>query len=109
MAAAFFVAGSNAYAFDESTYPNWKGQWHRLEPGPPRYDPSKPIGLGQEAPLTEEYKAIHAASIADQAAGGHGNDPTFTCVPPGMPRIMNTYSSMEMVVTPKTTHVFIQA
>jgi len=109
LASALFAANGSVHAFDESIYPNWKGQWRRLEAGPPRYDPSKPVGLGQEAPLTEEYKALHAASIADQAAGGHGNDPTFTCVPPGMPRIMNVYDSMEIVVTPKTTHIFIQA
>jgi len=37
---------SNARAFDESKYPNWKGQWLRTETGTPRYDPSKPSGRG---------------------------------------------------------------
>jgi hypothetical protein len=107
--AALLAVNGNVAAFDESLYPNWKGQWRRSEAGPLRYDPGKPVGLGQQAPLTDEYKAVHAASIADQAAGGHGNDPTFTCVPPGMPRIMNLYDTMEIVVTPKTTHIMIQA
>ena len=31
----------NAGAFDESKYPNWKGQWLRTDGGAPRYDPSK--------------------------------------------------------------------
>ena len=107
--AALLAANGSAVAFDESLYPNWKGQWRRAETGLLRYDPSKPVGLGQQAPLTDEYKAVHATSIADQAAGGHGNDPTFACVPPGMPRIMNLYDAMEIVVTPKTTHLLIQA
>src|SRR5438105_7167584 len=94
-------------AFDEAKYPDWKGQWRRAEPGPPRYDPSRAL-LDQQAPLTEEYKAVHAASIADQAAGGQGNDPTYTCIAPGMPRIMNVYDPMEIVITPATTYILIQ-
>jgi hypothetical protein len=96
-----------AQAFDESKYPDWKGQWRRADPGPARYDPSKPLNA-QQAPLTDEHKAIHAASIADQKAGGQGNDPTYTCVPPGMPRIMSIYDPMEIIITPSTTHIMIQ-
>ena len=59
-----------ALAFDESKYPDWKGQWRRADPGPPRYDPSKPLNA-QQAPLTDEYQAVHAASIADQNAALH--------------------------------------
>jgi hypothetical protein len=96
-----------AQAFDESKYPDWKGQWRRADPGPPRFDPSKPLNA-QQAPLTDEYKAVHAASMADQKAGGQGNDPTYTCVPPGMPRIMSIYDPMEIIITPSTTHIMIQ-
>src|SRR4051794_37136767 len=94
-------------AFDESKYPDWKGQWRRGDAGGARYDPGKPLNA-QQAPLTEEYKAIYAASIADQASGGQGNDPTYTCVPPGMPRIMSIYDPLEIVITPSTTHMFMQ-
>jgi hypothetical protein len=96
-----------ALAFDDSKYPDWKGQWRRADPGPPRYDPSKPLNA-QQAPLTDEYKAVHAASIADQKAGGQGNDPTYTCAPPGMPRIMSIYDPMEIIITPSITHIMIQ-
>ena len=106
LSAALF-APNGAAAFDESKYPDWKGQWRRAETGPPRYDTSKPVNK-QEAPLTEEYKAIYAASIADQIAGGQGNDPTYTCIAPGMPRIMNVYDPMEIVITPETTYMLIQ-
>jgi len=101
------LAPAAAQAFDEAKYPDWKGQWRRVEAGPPRYDPSRPL-LDQQAPLNEEYRAVHAASLADQAAGGQGNDPTYTCIAPGMPRIMNVYDPMEIVITPGTTHILIQ-
>jgi len=107
LAGALLATMGAAQAFDESKYPDWKGQWRRGDAGGARYDPSKPREA-QQAPLTEEYKAIHAASIADQAAGGQGNDPTYTCVPPGMPRIMNIYDPMEIIITPSTTHIMIQ-
>ena len=94
-------------AFDEAKYPDWKGQWRRAEPGPPRYDSSRSL-LEQQAPLTEKYKLAHAASLADQAAGGQGNDPTYSCIAPGMPRIMNVYDPMEIVITPDATHILIQ-
>jgi len=109
LAAVLLLTAGSAQAFDESKYPDWKGQWRRAEPGPPRYDPSKPgTGFRQEAPLTEEYKAVLEASLADQKDGGQGNDPTYTCLSPGMPRVMNIYDPMEIVITEGTTHILIQ-
>jgi hypothetical protein len=98
----------NAGAFDESKYPNWKGQWMRADTGAPRYDPSKPSGRGQEAPLKPEFQAFLEASLAEQRTGGQGGDPTYTCLSPGMPRIMNNYEGAEFVITPDTTHVFME-
>jgi hypothetical protein len=92
--------GSSAQAFDETKYPDLKGQWQRV--GPPRWaDPSK-------APLTAEYRTIFEANLRDQATGGQGTDPTFTCLPPGMPRVMNVYEPMEVVVTPHATRLLMQ-
>jgi hypothetical protein len=105
--AALLATTLGAQAFDESKYPDWKGQWRRAEGGPPRYDPSRPLN-DQQAPLTEEYKAVYAASIADQKSGGQGNDPTYTCIAPGMPRIANVYDPMEIVITPQTTYILVQ-
>jgi hypothetical protein len=97
-----------AAAHDETKYPDLRGQWRRTEPGnPTRFDPSKPAGLGQQAPLTAEYQAIFEAGLADLAAGGPGLDESYACIPPGMPRIMNVYSPMEIVVTPETTYILI--
>jgi hypothetical protein len=101
-----------AQAHDDTKYPDVKGQWLRLRVpglvGQPSYDPTKSEGRAQQAPLTPEYQAIHEASIADQKAGGQGNDPTYLCVPPGMPRLMNLYDPMEIIITPDTTHILIE-
>src|SRR5215469_16384678 len=85
LAAALSMTVGAARAFDESKYPDWKGQWVRTDTGTPRYDPSKPSGKGQQAPLTPQYQAILEASLKDQAEGGQGADPTYTCLAPGMP------------------------
>ena len=59
------------------------------------------------APLTAEYRKIYEDNLKDQAAGGQGTDPTFTCLAPGMPRVMNAYAPFEIVVTPRTTHMLM--
>jgi len=107
-AVALLMAGADALAWYDAKYPDLKGQWRRVEPGDPtRFDPTKPAGLGQQAPLTPEYQAILEKGLADLAVGGQGNDLSYTCLPPGMPRIMNVYSPMEIVVTPETTYILI--
>src|ERR1700692_3916417 len=104
---------SVAAAFDEAKYPDWKGQWSRLQtlrerasPNP-SFDPNKFQGLAQEAPLTPEYQAILEASLADQAAGGAGRDRDYVCFSAGMPRMMNVYSTMEIIVMPEVTHILM--
>jgi hypothetical protein len=99
-----------AAAAAEPTYPDWKGQWRAIQRGGgnPPFDPSKPPGLGQEAPLTDEYRAIFDANKADQASGGQGTASTYTCLPPGMPRTMTAYGPMEIVITPPTTYILIE-
>jgi len=111
--AAALLAPPGAQAFDESKYPDLKGQWRRTNTGNPLriglpWDQTKPVGLGQEAPLTQEYQAIYAANLRDQAEGGQGTDPTFTCLSPGMPRVMIAYAPMEVVVTPETTYILME-
>ena len=108
LATALGMMIAEAQAWDDAKYVDLKGQWARTIGGAGRYDPSKPLGRLQEAPLTPEYQAIHEASLADQAQGGQGDDPTYRCLSPGMPRIMHAYSPMEVVVTPDTTHILIE-
>lgn len=104
--AALCAGVVSVQAFDELKYPDWSGEW-RLGP-PTKWDPSKPPGRGQEAPLTPEYQAIFEANLADQAAGGQGTDPTYICIPDGMPRAMNVVFPMEIVITPKTSYIMIE-
>jgi len=96
---ALLLALASAQAFDESKYPDLKGQWDRT--AAPRWPDAK------SAPLTPEYRAIFEANLLDQAAGGQGTDPTFTCLAPGMPRVMNMYAPFEIIVTPRTTHMLM--
>src|ERR1700682_2860124 len=59
-------------------------------------------------PLKPQYQALFEASLADQATGGQGNDPTFTCIPPGMPRAMTVVFPMEILIMPDTTYMIIE-
>jgi hypothetical protein len=103
--AALALSIMGAQAFDETRYPNWKGQWVRLGDGQnASWDPTKPPGVGQQAPLTAEYQALFAASIKSAAEGGPGVDPTARCVPPSMPRTMMAIDPMEIVITPIVTY-----
>ena len=114
LAAALLMASSAAFAFDETKYPDLKGQWRRA-PNPyvgrvvgATYDPSKGWGPAQQPPLTPEYRARFEANLADQEAGGQGIGVTYTCVSPGMPRVTNGYGQTEFVVTPESTHILVE-
>ena len=94
------IAGAPA---DIAQYPDWKGQWVRKSAG--TFDPGKPPGLGQQAPLTPEYQKVLEESVASQAAGGQGNNPMAACIPPGMPRMMIGYGGgFEFIITPEITY-----
>jgi len=98
-----------ARAFDETKYPNWKGQWVQLggnQDSP--WDPTKPPGAGQQAPLTPEYQAIFEASVKSAADGGLGPDPTARCIPAGVPRVMIAAQPMEIVITPDVTYFVLE-
>ena len=101
------IFGGAAVA-DEPKYPNWKGQWITINPRLGgqviKFDPTKPWGPAQQAPLTPEYQKVLEASMADQARGGIGNYPTARCLPGGMPRMMAS-PVQEYIVTPETTYV----
>ena len=112
VALAMVLPLADAQAFDESKYPDWSGAYRRIPvpgvTGQPGYDQTKRLGQPQQAPLTPEAEAIMEASMADQAKGGQGNYPTYTCLSPGMPRIMTLYGMAEFIITPETTHVLLE-
>ena len=103
LALGLSLPSGGAQAFDETKYPNLKGQWQRASST--RWDAADP--WNRNAPVIPEYQAIHAANLADQEAGGQGTDPTYRCLAPGMPRAMIAYEPMEIVVTPKTTYILM--
>src|SRR5882757_5797557 len=107
LAAAMVISLTGAQAHDEKKYPEWDGQWRRPPGVNNQWEPTKPRGQ-EGAPLTPEFQAIFEANLKDQAEGGQGTDPTYTCIPDGMPRAMNVIFPMEIVVTPKTTYVMIE-
>jgi hypothetical protein len=106
--AAVVMPTGDARAWDDAKYPNWKGQWSRVNTNQQgqavKFDPSKPSGRGQEAPLTPEYQKIFEDSMADQAKGGLGNYPSARCILGGMPRTMSP-TRQEYVITPETTYI----
>jgi hypothetical protein len=105
--AALCLTPSEALAWNEALYPDLKGQWRPIgDPG--RFDPSKDPGLAQQAPLTPEYKALFETNLKDQAAGGAGLAQANSCISPGMPRVANGYGQMEVIVTPRTTHITVE-
>jgi len=105
--AGMMLTASDARAFDETKYPDWSGQWRRPPGVGNQWDTSSPPRKAQ-APLTAEYRAIYEANLADQAAGGQGTDPTYICIPDGMPRAMNVIFPMEIIIQPHVTHMLIE-
>jgi hypothetical protein len=110
-AAALVASLSAARAFDDALYPDLSGEWLGMRPpvgGQPGFDPTKPWGLGQQAPLTPEYQKVLEKSVAEQEGGGQGNWPTGAdCLPPGMPAMMTAFQAMEVIVLPETTYIRI--
>jgi hypothetical protein len=113
LAVVLAVVSTATQAFDDSKYPNLKGQWTRARAPivggtQAPFDPTKPVGRGQQAPLTPEYQAIYEANLAEQATGGQGNWQGGKCFPVGMPGVMTLYRPMEIVITPEVTYILIE-
>ena len=110
---AFTAELNIAAAVESSSHPDLRGQWigilRRVPglPGQPSFDPAKPWGRGQEAPLTPEYQAILDANLKAQTQGALGNTTGALCLGFGMPIITYGFEPMEFVVTPEITYVLI--
>jgi hypothetical protein len=112
VSAILCVSAANAEILDYAKYPNLKGQWNRFivrrVGGQPSFDQTKPDGVGQEAPLTTESKALLDASLADLEKGGIGsNVPHAQCTAAGMPYMMVAFRPLEFVLSPETTYILI--
>jgi hypothetical protein len=111
LAATLLMTTLSAQAFDDAKYPDLSGQWVAIRlgvGGQPAFDPTKPWGRGQQAPLTPEYQKVLDASLAEQAKGNQGNwQSGVSCLPTGMPTMMTLYRPMEIIVLPETTYIRI--
>jgi hypothetical protein len=94
-----------AGAWDDSRYPDFKGQWTRADSA--QFDPTKGAGLAQQVPYNEEYLARFKAIAANRGSGGLDANWTAGCLPAGMPRAMIVYETMEIIVTPETTYIYL--
>jgi hypothetical protein len=108
LTAVLMATAANAQAEDKR-YPLWKGEWiavvPRMEGQQLRFDPSKPYGRRQDAPLTEEYRKVYQQSLDDQALGGQGLFLDHaSCLPAGMPTMMSI-GTFEFIITPATTYI----
>jgi len=105
LAVAMTIAGMPASGNDMK-YPAWDGQWRNptANRGGNPWDPNKPMGRGQEAPLTPEYQAMFEAGLKSLENGGQGNSRGTRCELPGMPKVMNFSQVMEIVVRPAITY-----
>jgi hypothetical protein len=99
LAGAWLTASAGAFAFDESKYPNFGGQWLRI--GAPNW------GSAGKPPFTPEMQARYEANRADMENGGDGGVPSQHCFPQGTPMMMNMYDPMEIVITAGVTYVLI--
>src|SRR5438067_4707796 len=83
LAVTLCIPTMGAQADEQSRYPDWRAQWVRVDAGyGPQFDPSKPAGRGQQAPLTAEYQAIFEANLANLAAGTQPYNTQLNCLPP---------------------------
>src|SRR5215469_483247 len=111
--AAALVATVRVAAAEEGKYPDLRGQWIGILrtsagiPGQASFDPGKPWGKGQGAPLTAEYEAILEANLKSQAEGGLGDWRGAACLGFGMPLIAYGFQPMEIIVTPETTYILV--
>src|SRR5216684_4117481 len=108
LAAALAITVGATAAGEEIKYPDWKGQWRGVLRvgtfgGQPSFDPTKPWGKGQQAPLTPEYEA----NLKSQEQGGFFDWRGANCLGFGMPLIAYGFQPIEFIVTPETTYVLV--
>jgi hypothetical protein len=108
---ALMMTFAASAATEDAKYPDWKGQWLRQRvpgvAGQPSFDPNKPWGKGQEAPLTPEYQAILEANLKSQNDGAFFDWRGVSCLGFGMPLITYGFQPTEFIITPETTYILV--
>ncbi len=78
--------------------PNWNGIWERV--GSITWEPNGKPGVPETPPFTPEYAEKYRKTTEAARQGHPVADPTSSCLPPGMPRIMTMSYPMEVLMTP---------
>src|SRR5262245_11170562 len=91
-------APTSALARGVAKYPSFGGKWKRPPSIGNQFDQTKPARAAQQVEFTPEYQKIFEENLKDQALGGQGTDPTYQCLPDGMPRAMNVIFPMEIII-----------
>ena len=91
---------------DATKYPAWNGQWVRNAGA--QWDPNRPRGPRQQAPLTAAYQAIFETNWAQLFSGQETYNPQIRCLPGGMPRMMIAYEPIEIILTPEITYIWVE-
>jgi hypothetical protein len=115
-AAAALGMAAAAQAAMPSPVPDWKGVWNPHERNmfdPAAFTDPRNKGVAVAADIREyppykpEWEARYAQKLKDNAAGIPG-DPTASCRPGGMPRIMTTPYPMEFVIQPDRVVILME-
>src|SRR4051812_30587514 len=96
LAVGLALISAVASAQDERNYPDFTAQWSRAPAGG-QWDPSRPGGLRQQAPLTPEYQALLEAAVKEIVTGDQQFNVQARCYPSGMPRLMIAYEPLEFI------------
>src|SRR5262249_22725305 len=112
LAAALAMVVSAVAAGEEIKYPDWKGQWRGVLRvgtfgGQPSFDPTKPWGKGQQAPLTPEYEAILETNLKSQEQGSFFDWRGANCLGFGMPLIAYGFQPIQFILPPETTYMLV--
>jgi hypothetical protein len=75
--------------------PNFEGIWERPEGQGIRFNPA-----GTPPPYKPDWDAKYKAALAARDRGEVVLDPTSSCLPPGMPRVMVATYPLEILQTP---------
>jgi hypothetical protein len=78
--------------------PDWNGIWERV--GSITWEPNGRPGVPENPPFTPEYAEKYRKTTEAAREGHPVQDPTSTCLPPGMPRVMTMTYPMEILMTP---------
>jgi hypothetical protein len=98
------AARADEAANEAAKLPAFSGQWSRASAGA-QWDPTKPGGLRQQAPLTAKYQAVFEANLKSLASGNEAYNGHSRCLPAGMPRMMLAYEPIDLIVTSETTYI----